>query len=682
MRTGLHIRCALLAHACAAALCLAATAALAQPASAPPAAESSVTPYAAAFFTEYRPATALDMVQRVPGFSVDGGSDVRGLAGAAGNVLIDGERPPGKASLYDALQRIPASQVERIDLVRGGADGIDMQGKAMVANIIRSQDRPAWSGALRTWGFAADRADYKEGYAQLNGAHDMKHGRIEGDIAYDRWRGQALRVGQTRRQVFPDGSLKSDSGSSGTDNGTSMNGSLGSQTPLWGGDLSLNYSYNAYDTDGGQTERFTAGALRVQANTSQGETNQLGARYSRKFGPVEMEGQVSNTARTSDYSSTSIQGGSPSSALGHSKSGERVARGTIRYSPFTSLSLEGGGEGAFNFLDGSSAISLNGVVSPVPGSAARVEETRGEEFAVATWRAPHKLTLEAGLHYETSTLSARGVDKSLAFAKPSLQATWQGPKGLQLQARVERTVSQLDFGAFLSSASLVDQRVTGGASDLTPTQAWASSFELQKTFWDKGVFKVRVEDNAYDDLIGNAPVTVAGQVFEATANIGSGFRTVVKFQLDAPLDRLGVKGARISLSGSRLIRSQLTDPFTAELRRLSGDGDFRLDGRFEQDLPRFNLTWGVTAGRQGREPDWRRDGRDWYRESPNLGFYLNYKPDTKTTLSLDLINLASRKFVNLRTFYVGQRNNTPLTYTEVTRQRSTRQAQITLRRAL
>ncbi|MDB5438642.1 MAG: TonB-dependent receptor [Caulobacteraceae bacterium] len=680
MKTGVKTRGALLAGLCSAALCLAGGA-FAQTAATPPVAESSVTPYAAAFFTEYRPATALDMVQRVPGFSVDGGSDVRGLAGAAGNVLIDGERPPGKASLYDALQRIPAAQVERIELVRGGASGIDMQGKSMVANIIRAKDRPAWSGAVKAWGFGAERADYKEGNVQLSGAHDMSHGRIEGDISYDRWGGEALRVGETRRLIVPGGAILSDSASSGNDNGLSMNGSLGSQTPLWGGDLSLNYSHNEYDTDGGQTERFTTGAPRLQANANQGENNQLGARYTRKFGPVELEGQVSDTARTSDNASTSIQGGSPSSFLGHSKSGESVARGTARWSPFPSISLEGGAETAFNFLDGSSAISLNGVLSPVPGSAARVEETRGEEFAVATWRAPYKLTLEAGLHYEASTLSARGIDKSLAFAKPSLQATWQGPDGLQLQARVERSVSQLDFGAFLSSASLVDQRVRGGASDLTPTQAWVSAFELQKTFWDKGVFKLRFEDNAYDDLIGNAPVTVAGQVFEATANIGSGRRSFVNFQLDAPLDRLGLKGARISLSGNRLIRSELTDPFTGELRGQPGDGDFRLDGRFEQDLPRLNLTWGVTAGRQGLQPDWRRDGRDWYRESPNLGFYMNYKPNSQTTLSLDLMNLASRKFVNVRTFYAGQRDNTPLSYTEISRQRSTRQAQVTLRRA-
>ena len=46
-----------------------------------------------AFFADARPDTALDMIARLPGFNLDrGNSDTRGLAGTAGNVLIDGAR--------------------------------------------------------------------------------------------------------------------------------------------------------------------------------------------------------------------------------------------------------------------------------------------------------------------------------------------------------------------------------------------------------------------------------------------------------------------------------------------------------------------------------------------------------------------------------------------------------------
>src|SRR5262245_31766384 len=89
-----------------------------------PAAAQGVTVYPPEFFAESRPNSAWDMINRIPGFSFDNGAQVRGYAGAAGNVLIDGKRPTTKAeALSDVLNRIQASDVERIELIRGGAPG-------------------------------------------------------------------------------------------------------------------------------------------------------------------------------------------------------------------------------------------------------------------------------------------------------------------------------------------------------------------------------------------------------------------------------------------------------------------------------------------------------------------------------------------------------------------------------
>ena len=112
-------------------------AALTQDAGAAPA-DQAVTSYDGGFFAASRPADAKAMIDRIPGFAFDGGGSVRGLSGAAGNVLIDGRRPSSKSdSLSDVLARIPADQVIRIDVIRGGAPGIDMQRKPVVANVIR-----------------------------------------------------------------------------------------------------------------------------------------------------------------------------------------------------------------------------------------------------------------------------------------------------------------------------------------------------------------------------------------------------------------------------------------------------------------------------------------------------------------------------------------------------------------
>src|SRR5580698_8393120 len=96
--------------------------------------------YPASYFADARPNTAYDMITRLPGFNFDDGNSLRGFAGTAGNVLIDGQRPTSKTDdLQSILVRIPAADVERIDLIRGGAPGIDMQGQTVVANVIRKK---------------------------------------------------------------------------------------------------------------------------------------------------------------------------------------------------------------------------------------------------------------------------------------------------------------------------------------------------------------------------------------------------------------------------------------------------------------------------------------------------------------------------------------------------------------
>lgn len=76
------------------------------------------------FFAAQTPTTALEMVEKVPGFTLNDGDGSRGFEGAVGNVLINGVRPASKSDTGSAvLARTPAAQVERIELIRGGAQG-------------------------------------------------------------------------------------------------------------------------------------------------------------------------------------------------------------------------------------------------------------------------------------------------------------------------------------------------------------------------------------------------------------------------------------------------------------------------------------------------------------------------------------------------------------------------------
>src|SRR6476469_11221941 len=146
------IKHAFLATAAVAAI-LAAPAQAAQPAAtaapAPaPASDGRTTVYQAAFFAQYAPRSALDIAKRVPGFTLDLGAtqtnqgqvDVRGFAGTAGNVVINGARPSSKAeTLQTTLSRIPAQRVVRVEVGPGDLFGSDYAGKSQVLNVVLSQ---------------------------------------------------------------------------------------------------------------------------------------------------------------------------------------------------------------------------------------------------------------------------------------------------------------------------------------------------------------------------------------------------------------------------------------------------------------------------------------------------------------------------------------------------------------
>ena len=110
---------------------------------------SRITTYDAAYFTPFAPRTALDIARRVPGFQLDLGStqtdlgqvDVRGFAGTAGNVVINGARPSSKAETLEAtLARIPAQRVIRVEVGPGDLYGSDYSSKSQVLNIILSAE--------------------------------------------------------------------------------------------------------------------------------------------------------------------------------------------------------------------------------------------------------------------------------------------------------------------------------------------------------------------------------------------------------------------------------------------------------------------------------------------------------------------------------------------------------------
>ena len=112
--------------------------------------DSTVT-YPAEFFDQYEPFSVNDMLDRIPGINVarggggggnggpgsSGGSGRRGLGLGGDQILINGRRTTGKENEGNSqLSRIPANQVQYIEIIRGTSGDLDVRGGSQVINIV------------------------------------------------------------------------------------------------------------------------------------------------------------------------------------------------------------------------------------------------------------------------------------------------------------------------------------------------------------------------------------------------------------------------------------------------------------------------------------------------------------------------------------------------------------------
>jgi len=164
-----------------------------------------VRSYPREFFESFVPSTAFDMVTRVPGFTLDQGEARRGFGDTGGNVLINGARPGSKGGgPREALSRIPASAVVRIDLVTNPTTS-EASGQAVIVNLILQET--SLSGS---WGVSVSRN--QDGnirpYAEASLSGPVGGWRASGRIQLDAWRDPAEGGGDHAVRRRPAGGLR------------------------------------------------------------------------------------------------------------------------------------------------------------------------------------------------------------------------------------------------------------------------------------------------------------------------------------------------------------------------------------------------------------------------------------------------------------------------------------------
>jgi outer membrane receptor protein involved in Fe transport len=641
-----------------------------------------IVTYPSLFFQRYRPNTALDMVNALPGFQLNEGNDLRGFGGAAGNLLINDRRPSAKQDTISAiLSRIPARNVERIEIIRGQVRGIDLAGYSVVANVFLLED----TGASVRW----------EVYTEKN-LEPKPYGPGGSISLSDRWRETDYTLGfEARRIIF---------GDVGTDIVFDGNREITERRfddlLSTGGEFYLNFNTlsqmgetlirsNLKLGDISQTEELLSNRVpqpdvnnvRDEIFVDEVDTKQfeLGIDGERALagdlmgkGILLFTRQGEHTISTQETINASGLQTFFRSADSDKTSKELIGRTEFDWTGLANHTLQINLEGAFNSLDGSLVQMEDtgtGLVNvDVPGGNTRVEEIRGDFLVKDNWRLG-SFEIAYGIGAEVSTITQTGdaeLERSFFFVKPETLLTYSPVQHRQSRLRVAREVSQLNFDDFISATVFEDDDLALGNPDLQPEVSWIAELSHELRFGEFSVLTLTAFHHWISDVEDLLPLT---PTFEAPGNIGDGRRWGLELEGTLPLDWLALAGARLDIK-ARWQDSTVTDPVTGEARVLSSKPEFgppdeysylRNESRFaltldyRQDFEASKISWGWSMKTRTERPFFKVNEL----EILNEGIEVNTFIETTRWFGIKARFEVNRVFDVIetrdRTLYMGER---------------------------
>ena len=657
------------------------TPALAQTVEVPAAAQAGRTVYEAAYFAVFQPSTALQIVQRVPGFTLElGDQAVRGFSGAAGNVVINGQRPSAKADTLDTiLGRIPAARVLRVEVGRGDLFGSEFAGKAQVVNLVltsaggisgtvQGTARRSFTGGVYPQGSAS--ALVTRGRSTFNVAGGINNDATpeEGtDTLFALPSGRVVEFRAKRNAISgPNGYLSASWAHDAGPNRTAhLNGRFALsrftirqvsevvpvEGPLRDDRLRLVERNSDYEIGGDVTRPLLGGAIKFVGLATRRNRYDTGVSLFRLTDGTLLDGFEQSLRNRRE---------------------ETVGRLVYNHAGLGGWSVELGGEAVLNKLR--SAVDLFALDATgsrlridLPVDRAVVTEYRGEAFVNAGRALTKRLRLDLGLTYEASRLTVMGdatARRVLKFLKPKATLDWTGEGGLHIQLSAARTVAQLNFEDFVSSAELTTDRVNGGNAELLPQRAYEVRLVAEHPILGDGLAKLEL---GYDriSLLQDRVPTPEG--FDAPGNLGDASRGFVRATLDAPLTRLGLTGVRVighaTISGTRV-----RDPYTLRSRPFSGEREGAWDIEIRRDSGKLAMS--LLLYDNSDATTYRLNELD---SNANRGVYatasVDYRPDKRTTLTVGVDNAFNTTSVRSRLFF-GPDRRTPAPFLLEDRERN------------
>ena len=630
--------------------------------------EQSTVIYDAAYFAQYNPVSLEDMIRNIPGgisllSSVGGGGqNNRGFGATDSPILIDGRRMSGKSNdMSTTLARIQASHVERIELIRNNAEGLDIRNEGIIYNVVLRAGAERSSSSFLDIGL-----NYVDGTSvmpEILASHNGQRGVLEYGVSYEydtrprvvNVNEDVLRADRTPREFRALVSEVREAGHIVTGNiGYEFeNGTL----------IRLNALYS--DSDEPETK------LEDQFAVNTGGTNELIAVEDGRFdeatqemelgGDIEFDvGQIgrlktlfvlTRTDNHEEITQDSIVNGVADrlfSELAESDEGETIVRSSMA-STFGEHTLEYGGEGAFNTLDASFSFDND------PLENAIVEEDRYEVFVTHSISLNDKLSLQSALTGEFSTIfqdrDGETNSRSFQFLKPRFEVRYDKTAVDQYRVLVERTVSQLDLEDFVASRNVADDTINFGNPDLEPESKWIASLGYERRFADDGG---SLELELFHEWISNHidKILIGDEAGSGVGNIGSAERLGFNLNLSTRFGFVGLPSAVLTVS--YMYRdSEVTDPFTGEERTTRNETPHFINFNFRHDVEDSKVAYGFNAHRRsGRQ---RQDVS--LREITNFSTHVsifaeyNFSANMKARAEANHVYGDARSFD--KTFYAG-----------------------------
>jgi len=578
--------------------------------------DDSTVVYDSEYFAQFNAVSLEDMIRNIPGgVSVlggqgggGGGNNNRGLGSTDSPILIDGRRMSGKSNdMSTMLARISAEQVERIELIRDNAEGLDIRNEGIIYNVILRESVENLSSNFIQAGIQA--VSGTSALPEVLMSHTGQRENLEYVLSYEYETRPRVKI-VNEDVLSPDRTPTQFRSLFREEKETAhiVTGTIAYQFDS-GTTLQLNALYAEEDEQQDRNEnQFSVDpssrsrTLFAVENGFIDETDsliELGGDIEFDVGNIGRLKTVfvynrSDNDETINQEVVSDAVVTPFfSSFSQNDEGETILRTTMN-SVVGKHSWEYGAEAAYNTLDATFSTD-NAIENAI------VEEDRYEVFVTHSIDLNEKMSLQSALTGEFSTIDqdreGETNSRSFEFLKPRVELRYDYTSADQFRVLIERTVSQLDLDGFVASRNVNDDTINFGNPNLQPESTWTTSIGYERRFDNDGgsidltLHYSKISNHIDKILIGDFDDARSG-----TGNIGDADQLGFDMVLNKRLDFVGLPSAVITFT-YRYKDTETTDPFTGEKRDLRNTTPNFFDLQFRHDVENTDFAWGFSSHR-------------------------------------------------------------------------------------